>query len=848
MAEDHGFENKEALKREVPSSMQYFSTTSRKQHTAPGSSLVGIEGAVSFPASGERQKEKRGRRETKLGCYAANSSPHHLQNQMAEVSSSDKCSKRRRAPLVNKAERSAATHQGFYSQKKMSPTDISSHEEPSHRSFAPLENSVECNMAWHSKQTLPNQKTGWPPHSGDGKMTCKAKPEDSTPDFLQKEGLGEVQQCNLADDLLVPSNPYMPGRVKGRPLHFLIDTGCTNSILSKRVFDHLPRASRQLLRPSRDGATMADGSRTKIYGQIELDVKLRSIPKTINFQVARTHHDAILGMDFLQDGCVLDLGKALMTVEGKELSCTDRFGTLLASKVQVLRPTIIPPESEYSVACRISNPVSGRQGLIEGNGDGSIAVAACLVSPTLKKRTVPVRCWNPSSYPLTLRAGSVIASYTAVTEHQVVTMDEEPALSNLEMVKKTPDDKTIQPTSVPEHVSSLYAEACANCKSAEERQEMAKLLCSYQDVFSSGKDDVGLTKLVTHSIPVLPGTRPIKQPPRRLGAARDEEVEKQVKELLEQGRIEPHNGAWSSPVVLVGKKDGTWRMCVDYRKLNAVTQQDAYPLSRIDDSLDSLAGSQFFSTLDLLSGYWQVPLDEDAQEKSAFVTRGGLWKWKVLPFGLTSAPACFERLMEKVLTGLQWRTLLLYLDDVIVFGSSFQQHLERLEEVLKRFRHAGLKLKPSKCELLKPRVAYLGHVVGPDGVQTDPKKIEAVRNWPTPQCQTDLRTFLGFAGYYRRFVPGFATTAKPLSALTGQNARFEWTSACQTAFDELKQALLTAPVLAYPQPKTEFILDTDASGDGLGAVLSQLQDGEERPVAYWSKTLSPAERNYCVTR
>ena len=230
------------------------------------------------------------------------------------------------------------------------------------------------------------------------------------------------------------------------------------------------------------------------------------------------------------------------------------------------------------------------------------------------------------------------------------------------------------------------------------------------------------------------------------------------------------------------------------------------------------------------------------------MTRGGLWKWKVLPFGLTSAPACFERLMEKVLTGLQWRTLLLYLDDVIVFGSSFQQHLERLEEVLKRFRHAGLKLKPSKCELLKPRVAYLGHVVGPDGVQTDPKKIEAVRNWPTPQCQTDLRTFLGFAGYYRRFVPGFATTAKPLSALTGQNARFEWTSACQTAFDELKQALLTAPVLAYPQSKTEFILDTDASGDGLGAVLSQVQDGEERPVAYWSKTLSPAERNYCVTR
>jgi len=239
---------------------------------------------------------------------------------------------------------------------------------------------------------------------------------------------------------------------------------------------------------------------------------------------------------------------------------------------------------------------------------------------------------------------------------------------------------------------------------------MAKLLRNYGDVFSSGDHDVGRTRAVRHEILLTAGTVPIRQPTRRLGP--EKEVSRQVRDLLDRGLIKPAHSVWSSPVVLVRKKDGSWRFCVDYRKLNSMTIQDAYPLPRIDESLDALAGSKYFSTLDLLGGYWQIPLSPEAQEKTAFITQDGLWKWKALPFGLTSAPVTFQRLMEQVLSGLHWKTLLIYLDDVIMISPDFKTHVSHLWEVSKRLRGAGLKLKPSKCALLQPEVKYLGHIVG----------------------------------------------------------------------------------------------------------------------------------------
>ena len=318
--------------------------------------------------------------------------------------------------------------------------------------------------------------------------------------------------------------------------------------------------------------------------------------------------------------------------------------------------------------------------------------------------------------------------------------------------------------------------------------------------------------------------------------------------MYEQGIIDKSTSPWCSPVVLVQKKDGTTRFCVDYRRLKDVTRKDSFPLPRVDSTLDALDGSQWFSTLDLKSGYWQVDLEESAKEKTAFSYGKGLWQFNVMPFGLCNAPATFERLMEFVLVHMPWETCLVYLDDIIVLGKSFDEHLDNLTQVFERLRNSNLKLSTTKCCLCQTQVTYLGYVVTRNGIEPDPKKIEAVRSWPVPLNVQELRSFLGLCSYYRRFVRDFAKMAKPLHSLTQKNASFKWTEECQEAFAKLKEHLSQSPVLIDPDSSSEFILDTDASHLAIGAVLSQMVDRKEHPVAYFSRTLNQPEQQYCVTR
>ena len=384
-----------------------------------------------------------------------------------------------------------------------------------------------------------------------------------------------------------------------------------------------------------------------------------------------------------------------------------------------------------------------------------------------------------------------------------------------------------------------------------QRQELINFLRKHHAVFSLEENERGETDLVKFTIDTG-DAKPQQCRPRRMPFAVRSEVARQLKVMQESHVIQPSTSPWASPVVLVRKKDGSHRFCIDYRRLNAVTKSDIYPLPRIDDLLDQLGRCKYFSTLDLASGYWQIRVAPESREKTAFVTPQGHYEFLVMPFGLTNAPAVFQRLMQKLLSGLNPEAgpdfVAVYIDDVLVFSQTIEEHLNHLQTVIERIEGAGLMLKPTKCRFARQEVEYLGHVVTPEGLKPDRKLVEAITEFSAPTDVNGVRRFLGLASYYRRFIGGFARIAAPLRELTRKNALFKWTGQCEEAMRTLKVKLTSAPVLVYPTFDKPFTVETDASINGLGAVLQQSQDdGQLHPVAYASRSLTAAERNYSIT-
>ena len=392
-----------------------------------------------------------------------------------------------------------------------------------------------------------------------------------------------------------------------------------------------------------------------------------------------------------------------------------------------------------------------------------------------------------------------------------------------------------------------------------QREQLAGLLHKHADVFSVNSLDYGCTSTIKHTIPLI-DSHPFRLPHRRIPPTQYQAVREHLKGMEESGAIRRSCSPYASPMVIVHKKDGSLRICIDYRQLNNRTVRDAFPLPRIEEALDALGSATFFTTLDLTSGYWQVEVEECDKAKTAFTTPMGLFECNRMPFGLQNAPATFQRLMLSCLGDKNYSTVLLYLDDIIVFSSTFEEHLERLDQVFSCLRQHGLKVKPSKCHLLQQEVKYLGHIVSAKGISADPEKISQVSGWQTPSNRKELQSFLGFTGYYRRFIKGYSDIVAPLYKLTSGEPRrkkrgtktkkhdppppFIWETEHQQAMDTLKDHLTSAPILAYADFTVPFILQTDASGVGLGAVLSQIQNGTERVIAYVSRGLNPAESRY----
>ena len=383
----------------------------------------------------------------------------------------------------------------------------------------------------------------------------------------------------------------------------------------------------------------------------------------------------------------------------------------------------------------------------------------------------------------------------------------------------------------------------------KEKQIMLNLAKQYAQTLSKGPFDVGKTDKIRHTINTG-DARPISVPPHRMNPMQRQELHRQIQALIEAGFVRESCSPWAAPALLVKKKDGTWRFCIDHRQLNDITKKDAMPLPRVDDVLNLLAGAEFFTTLDFCCGYYHVPLDDQSCEKTAFITPFGLYEWTRMTMGLCNAPATFQRLMNHVLRDALGKFVTCYLDDIIIYSKTLKEHVENTKWVLEKIAEAGLKMKKKKCLLLARELTFLGSKVSGQGIAPDPAKIAAIRDWPLESLVDEraVKAFLGLAGYYRRFISNFASDAYPLTKLTRQGEPFIIGHEQKEAFEKLKLKLTLAPVLAHPDFDRPFFITTDASGYGLGAILKQLdEEGRERVIEYASRTLTQVEQKYPAT-
>ena len=612
-----------------------------------------------------------------------------------------------------------------------------------------------------------------------------------------------------------------------------------------------------------------DGTPLRVKGAVRVNLEVDGIevPDHVIYLVEGLGVSCLLGTDVMArlPGVIeLDPRRKVVTIRPRVPSQGDDLKGEISSEQAVKVDTAVPVEENARPGIvgrvRLAKPAvvpAGHEVLLRAEVDPTVAKAggSCLLEPyrSLSKKegligaralvvpdgsVVQVRVLNVSGRPISLKAGMAVGSVEVLPSDPVVSSVIEDD-ADLDVMAGRPNEVT---GSEAEMVDSMVEGAEI---SETERQDLRSNLQRNRDVFSM-QGELGCTSVVEHNIHTS-DDHPIRQQPRRVPHHLLGEVDKQLTDMLDKGLIQESSSPWASPVVLVKKKNGEVRFCIDYRQLNQKSCHDAYPVPRVDDALRCLRGARWFSTLDLASAYWQILMDSESSRKAAFTTHRGLFEPKRMPFGLRSAPATMQRLMMTLFGSMTWQTVLVYLDDIVIFSNTVEQHLARMDSVFAKIREANLKLKPAKCVFLRKSVEYLGHTVSEQGIATSPRVVQAVQNYQVPRDVPAVRRFLGLTGYYRQFVPHYADIAEPLNRLTRKLVRFSWDEECASAFQELKRLVVSAPVLHFPDFSLQFHLTTDASEVGIAGVLSQLQDGRDCPVGYYSSSLSPAQRNYSAT-
>jgi hypothetical protein len=567
-----------------------------------------------------------------------------------------------------------------------------------------------------------------------------------------------------------------------------------------------------------------------MLGQITLPFTMNGLKLTQVFYVIDgLNRNFILGRDWLKENGVrlyFDLGLLRIDKTYVKLEEDIHISTILRLDKKI----VIKPRTAMVCHVRFGNRFQlPKSGLVKVSNvddecifDDPGLMVQDSVHAITKSGKLPVVLINYTTRHYNFKRGSVIGKLTPMEVNEITTLDDMQEEDENQVISE--DFKDIQ---VPvEHKKALW-----------------QIIRENQDLFAKTDSELGQSDTVKMRIDTG-DHRPIKNRPYRAPLNKRVVIEKALDEMLKAKVIERSMSPWAFPLVVVKKKDGSDRMCVDFRSLNKVVEPASFPLPLIDDILALLGGSTCFSSLDMKSGYWQVKLDDGSKCKTAFACHKGLFQFNVMPFGLHNAPAVFQELMNTVLQGCE-DFAIAYLDDILIFSKNSEEHKKHIKIVFDRLRKHDLKLKLKKCAFFASETEYLGFIVSKDGVKPNPKKVEAIKSMPPPKSVREVRGFIGTCSYYRRFIPNFSQIAEPLINLTKKFARFKWTSECQTAFDYLKDSLAVVPLLAYPDTNKPYVLYCDSSCHSIGASLTQLTDsGDEKPIYFLSHKLSPCQSRW----
>ena len=627
---------------------------------------------------------------------------------------------------------------------------------------------------------------------------------------------------------------YVESKLYAVETSALVDTGACACLVSEEFFHKLPTMD---LKPSTNCGLegIVAGSALDVRGIISVPLQIGShIFEPHNFLVARgIAQQCLLGIDFL------DRFRITVNTDLRQLSIPSNDCTVdvpvktlhpVESKVESVHTVEVPPRTVCPIIVKVRGLGVDVQGCIEGN---EIDHPNFLIPRSMNwfegglTQTEVINFTDSAVY---IQKGQILGSFELLTPVNMCTV------GGNEHQNRAPrpdirDLFDLTDTDLTDHQKDL----------------VYGLLESNSDIVGTSEFDLGLTSTIEHKIE-LEDSGPVKQPYRRFPAPLRAEIREEIQKLLDIGVIEPSKSAWSSPLVPVRKKNGALRMCVDFRALNSRTKKDSFPLPNIADSVSRFRNCRYFSSLDLLQGYHQIAVEEGSREFTAFSDGNNLYQYCRMPFGVCNGPASFSRLVAVVLSGVPFDIANAYLDDIIVAGGTFEEHMQNVQLVFTRLAQHGLKLNSEKCKLFQGEVEYLGHTVGREGIKPLDKNIQAIVEYPQPKTIRQLRTFNGMVNYYKKYLAHSSDMMRPLYRATS-NKKLVWTKECEVAFGQAKQALLSAPILAYPDFSSDqtFIVTCDASALGAGATLSQVQSGEEKVIGYAGVSFNPAQCKYSPT-